>query len=98
MTDPIVPAPTVTYFAISILSSRTVWLNAVAGVVAILSLTEVVVLVPLKFMPLYSAVLAVANIGLRAITVRPVAFIAPGQTVPIPVVKLPVIPAAGVTD
>jgi len=92
--------PTVTYFAISILSSRTFWLNAVALFVAACSLTEVVTIIPLRFMPTYSAVVAIANMGLRYLTVRPVAWIAPGSVAPVAVAKLspPVPPVAVVTD
>ena len=70
----------VTYFAISILSSRTFWFNAANLFVASLSLTEVTTIVPLRYMPLQAAVVAVVNMWLRTITVRPTALIAPGRT------------------
>lgn len=74
----LMPLPPERVTAISIFNSRTFWINALALVVPILSLTEVLVLVPLKYMPVYTAVVAGANILMRTATVRPVAFIAPG--------------------
>jgi len=90
--------PTVTYYAVSLFSSRTFWLNAVALFVAVTSLTEVVTLVPLRFMPLYSATVAIANMVARFVTVRPVALIAPGDTKPIQVAKIGPPPPPAVTD
>jgi hypothetical protein len=82
------PKPTVTYWAISIFSSRTFWLNAGALLVAICSLTEVVEILPLDYMPTFSALVAVANVVLRFATVRPVAIILPGTTKPVAVAKI----------
>lgn len=79
---------TVTYWAISVFNSRTFWLNTAAALVAILSAAEVVTIIPLRFMPLVAAIVAVANLYLRAVTVRPVAFIAPGETKAVVVAKL----------
>lgn len=79
---------TVQYFAISVFSSRTFWLNAAALFIAAGSLTEVITIVPLRYMPLYSAVVAIVNVGLRMMTVRPVALIAPGAVVAVDVPKL----------
>jgi hypothetical protein len=85
---PDAPPPTVTYIAISLFSSRTFWLNAAAGFVALLSATEVVTIIPLKYVPLSTALVAACNIALRLATVRPVALIAPGAIVPVQVAKL----------
>lgn len=87
MTDPAAP-PTVTYFAISLFSSRTFWLNAAAGLVALLSATEVVTIIPARWLPLASALVAACNIALRLGTVRPVALIAPGAVTPMTVAKI----------
>ena len=81
-------------WAISILTSRTFQLNAVAVVVAVLSLSEFVQLIPARLMPLYSLLMGIINIFLRTQTTRPVAFIKPGAT---KVVEIPKIdpPAPG---
>lgn len=96
MTQP--PAPTVTYFAVSIFSSRTFWVNLAAGLVAILSATEIVTIIPLRYLPLSTALVAALNIGLRMVTVRPVALILPGDTKPVEVVKIGPPAPAVVTD
>jgi hypothetical protein len=80
--------PTVTYYAVSVFSSRTFWVNAAAGLVALLSATEIITIIPLKFLPLSTALIAALNIGLRMATVRPVSLIAPGATKPIQVAKV----------
>jgi hypothetical protein len=77
-----------TYYAISLLSSRTFWFNAATLVLAALQLTEVVTLIPPRFLPLQLAIVAVGNVWLRTLTVRPAAFIAPGTTTPVAVVKM----------
>jgi hypothetical protein len=82
------PPPTVTYWAISVLSSRTNWFNAASLFVAVLSLTDVLVLIPARFLPLQAACVAIVNLWLRTITVRPVALIAPGTTKAVDVAKL----------
>ena len=95
------PAPSpgkVNYFAVSLLSSRTFWLNLVALVVAILSATEVAVIVPPRYLSIYGAVLAAGNIFLRTQTLRPVAFIMPGETVPVEVKRIGPPAPAKVTD
>jgi hypothetical protein len=86
MTDP--AAPTVTYWAVSILNSRTFWVNAATGTVALLSATDVVTVIPARWLPLAGALVAALNIVLRLGTVRPVALIAPGETKPIQVAKI----------
>jgi len=80
--------PTVTYFAISIFSSRTFWLNVATFLVAALSLTEVATLIPTQYVSLSVATVAMLNLWLRTFTVRPVAFIAPGATKAVTVDKL----------
>jgi len=87
-----------TYFAISILSSRTFWFNAANLCVAVLSLTEIVVLIPPRYMPLQAALVAIANMYLRTVTVRPAAFIAPGTSTPVTVPKIDPPPPATLTD
>jgi hypothetical protein len=84
------PPPGRVVFArgISILNSRTFWLNALALVVAIIVLPEVGGLIPERFVPIYSAVLAISNIILRVLTVRPVALVAPGSVVVVPIPKI----------
>jgi hypothetical protein len=82
------PPPTVTYWAISILSSRTVWFNAANLLLAALELTEVTTLIPVRYLPTQLAVVALVNMWLRTITTRPVAFIPPGDTVPVQVAKV----------
>jgi hypothetical protein len=87
-----------TYFAISILSSRTFWFNAVSLFLAVLQLTEIVTLIPPRFLPLQLAIVAIGNMWLRTVTVRPAAFIAPGTTVGIQVAKIDPPPPAALTD
>lgn len=79
---------TVEYHAISIFSSRTFWVNFVAAAVAVLSLTEIVTLIPATWMSAYTAVIAVLNITLRMFTVRPAVMIMPGETQAVTVKKL----------
>ena len=89
MTEPIRPPPaTVEYWAISLFSSRTFWWNAANFLIAALSLTEVVTLIPPRFLSLQAAIVALINVYLRTVTTRPVALIAPGETKPIAVPKI----------
>jgi hypothetical protein len=92
------PPPQVTYWAISILSSRTFWLNAAAFVLAALSLSDVTAVIPVRFLPLEGAAVAMLNLYLRTMTVRPVAFIAPGTTLPIQVPRIGPVPPPAVRD
>ncbi len=94
MTDPNGHAPTVEYWAISLFSSRTFWLNLGAFVLAALSLSDVTAIIPARFVPLEAAGVAMLNLYLRTVTVRPVAFIAPGTTARVVVPKLPAVPSA----
>lgn len=92
------PPETVTYYAVSLLSSRTFWVNLAAGLVAILSATEIVTIIPPQYLPTTTALIAAINIGLRMVTVRPVALILPGDTKPVEVVKIGPPAPAVVTD
>jgi len=100
MTDetPARPPPTVTYYAISLFSSRTFWWNLGNGILALLSLTEVTAIIPPRFLSLQLAVVAAVNCWLRTVTVRPAAFIAPGTTTPVAVPKVGPPPPALVGD
>lgn len=81
-------ADTRTYFAMSVLNSRTMWLNVIPIVVGILSMTDVVALIPSHYMPMYTMIVAALNMILRTQTVRPVAFSSPGSVTPVQVAKL----------
>jgi len=78
----------VEYWGISLFSSRTFWFNAANLILAALSLTEVVTLIPVRFLSLQAAVVALINMWLRSITVRPAVLILPGQSVPVTVAKV----------
>lgn len=80
--------PTVTYWAISVFSSRTFWWNSANGFLAVMSLSEVAPLIPPRFVSLQLAIVAMVNLYLRTTTVRPVALIAPGATTPVVVPKV----------
>lgn len=82
------PPPVVTYWAISLFSSRTFWWNLANGILALLSLSEVTTLIPPRFLSLQVAVVAAVNLYLRTVTVRPVALIPPGDTKPMTVPKV----------
>lgn len=77
-----------TYFAVSVLSSRTVWVAAGTVLVGVLALPEVLAIIPLRYMPVITALIGAVNFGLRLVTVRPVAFVLPGATVPVEVPKV----------
>lgn len=89
------PPPSVTYWAISVLSSRTVWVNTAALLVSLLSATDVLEIIPPRHLPLVTAIVAALNIYLRTVTVRPVAWIAAGETTPVIVEKLVTPPPTG---
>ena len=77
------PAPSlrqVNYWAVSIFSSKTFWVNTVSLVIAASSMTEITTVLPPRFLPLLAAITAMGNLWLRTQTVRPVAFIKPGDT------------------
>jgi hypothetical protein len=78
----------VTYFAISLFSSRTFWLNFADLVVNVLSATAIVTVIPPAWQPTSAAIVAGLNIFLRTQTVRPVAIIKPGAVLPVLVKKI----------
>jgi hypothetical protein len=80
--------PVVTYWAVSVLQSRTAWVAAGTVLVGVLALPDVVAVIPLRFLPFITALIGTVNFGLRLLTVRPVAFIAPGATQPVDVLKV----------
>jgi hypothetical protein len=89
------PPATVQYHAVSILTSRTILLNMTGlaimllpPLIEVLSDAQVRVLIPARWMPLFTVVILASNAVLRTITVRPVAFIAPGETKIVDVPKL----------
>lgn len=86
MADETTTRPTINSWAISVLQSRTMWFNAASLAIAILALTEVAALVPVRFLPLQAAIVAAVNLWLRTVTTRPVAFVGPGETA---IVQLP---------
>ena len=77
-----------TYWAMSVFNSRTMWLNAIAVLVAILSMTEVITLIPPKYLPTATMITAVLNMILRTQTQRPIAFTSPGSATPVQVDKI----------
>jgi len=89
------PPPSVTYWAISVLSSRTLWVNMAWLVVNVLSLTDVLTIIAPRYLPLVTALVAVLNLYLRTVTVRPVAFIPAGTTQPVIVERLVTPPSTG---
>jgi hypothetical protein len=50
-----------------LLRSKTVWLNVLGVLVAVLALPEFVAIVPVSALPYVGAVLAVANMALRSL-------------------------------
>lgn len=80
--------PQVTYWAVSILRSKSFWFNTGVLIVAILTATDVLAVVPVGRQPLVGAIVAALNIWLRTQAVRPVAFIAPSQTQPVQVPRV----------
>lgn len=88
----------VKYWAISIFSSRTFWFNAANFIVAVLSLTEVLAIIPPDWMSTQAAVVAMINVWLRMVTKRPAAVISPGTTKEIALPKLDPPATKAVTD
>lgn len=79
---------TVNYRAKSVAVSKTEIINAIVALVALLGSPQIsAMLGPGAFVYVTIAV-AVLNMVLRLLTVRPVAFVAPGQTKAVPVEKL----------
>lgn len=81
-----------TYYAKSIFSSSTFWVNLGMFIVAVLELSEVTALIPNDWNGAMAAVAAVVNMALRFHSVRPVALIAPGETMAVTVATLPKTP------
>lgn len=79
---------TVSYYAISLFSSRTVWVAVGTVVVGILALPDVVAIIPLRYLPIVTAIIGAVNFVLRLVTVRPVVFAAPGTITPVAVPRL----------
>jgi hypothetical protein len=77
-----------TYFAVSVLNSRTMWMAVATVLVGLLALPEVVAIIPLRYLPALTALIGAINFVLRMVTVRPVAFIAPGTSAPVEVPKV----------
>ncbi len=79
---------TVTYFAVSVLSSRTMHVGALTILIAILSLPDVLALIPLRYLPHALALSGILTMVLRKISVRPVAFIPVGEVKAVAVAKM----------
>lgn len=76
-------------WATSWLLSKTVWWNLANAIVALLSQTEIKVLIPSKYVPLQVAIVTLVNLYLRSDrNVRPIAFIRPGRVKIVRVQKL----------
>jgi hypothetical protein len=92
MTEPIRPPPeTVTYFALSAAKSKTYRTNTgiILGVFAtMLTLPDVVAIIPPRYLLFSVAVTASINLWLRTLTVRPIAFIPPGDVKAVQVPKI----------
>lgn len=84
-------------WAISVLSSRTIWWNAANGLIAVLALAEVTAIVPVRFLPIQVAVVSIVNLYLRTTTTRPVAFVPLGETkvIQLPKIDPPAPPVIG---
>lgn len=68
-----------TYFAKSIFSSLTFWVNAGMFFLAALELKDVTNIIPAQWNGALAAIAALVNMALRFNTVRPVALISPGS-------------------
>jgi hypothetical protein len=91
------PPPTVTYWAISVLNSKTFRTNAVilfSALTPILALPEVIAVLSPRLLLYLIALVASVNIVLRLVTQRPVALIAINTTKAVDVPKLGPPPAA----
>jgi hypothetical protein len=79
---------TVTYFSQSMLVSKVFWFNVLAVLAEILSLSDVLTIVPPGYHGHFAAAVGIINVILRRFTVRPASFIAPGDTKPVEVKKI----------
>lgn len=91
--------PAVTHWAKSVLLSRTLWFNAISGLVALLDEKDILKVLPASWHDKEVAAVLVGNMLLRFATVRPVAFTGPGTTLGVKVDNLSattptVVPAA----
>ena len=92
------PAPEFVFArAVSVLTSRMMWVNFGSFFVEALALSEVYTLIPPKYAHAQALIVAVVNMWLRKQTVRPVAFISPGSVSVVPIPKIDP-PAPKVTD
>ncbi len=55
------------------LKSKTMWFNAITGLLAILALPEVTTLIPTSFLPNLAIINALGNLILRVLTDQPLA-------------------------
>lgn len=77
-----------TYMAGSVASSRTILFSVLTIIGGILAIPELAAIIPLRYAPYMLTVSGVVAVILRLITVRPVAFVAPGNVVPVEVPKI----------
>jgi len=77
---PTPPIRQVNYWAVSVLTSRTMWVNFFTFVAAASTLTEFTNVIPAAWQPKLFALVALGNLWLRMVTVRPVAFIPFSET------------------
>ena len=100
-TPPTIPNPPSPEFvfarAVSVLTSRMMWVNFASFVVEALALSEIKTLIPPKYAHAQALIVAVVNMWLRTQTVRPIAFISPGSVSVVPIPKIDP-PAPKVTD
>lgn len=74
-----------TYFAKSILASKTLWVNVALFVIALSETQEFTNVIPATAQPYMLQFAAVANVALRIFTVRPVAMIGLNDVKPVTV-------------
>lgn len=80
---------TVTYWAISILNSKTFWVAVITSLVGLAAEPEIVALIPLSYLPRVLIAVGLANMVLRKLTKRPVVLLAaPFATVPVEVKRI----------
>jgi hypothetical protein len=80
--------PTVSYHAVSVLKSRTMWLNVATFIAALSQTVEFTRVIPVGVVPYWLAATAAINVWLRMSTVRPVAMIGPSDTRAVEVPKV----------
>lgn len=106
MTSP-APPQTVTYWAISILNSKTFWFGVGTSVVGLLSDPDIRVVlpqmfaalgIPLAYLPRVVTVIGIVIVILRKLTKRPVVLSAPFTTQPVDVPKIGPPPPATLSD